>query len=1356
MRIDLNLYSKLLIRYLAALLFWVCFFGNLFTLKAQEKQFKAWTTSDGLPQNNVNAVIQDQLGFIWLATDDGLARFDGLRFKVYRKQNQDVKSLPNNQVRDIAIDKSGALWIATKNGVSRFDRRKERFDTYRYNPDEPNSVSSNEITTLFVDSKGRVWVGTKDQGLSLYNPEQDNFVNFKTKREDANSLSGNYVRAICEDSEGNIWVAVNDYGIDKLSPQEGVFEHFTPDPYGKTNAPSNDRVGSLLADPDKIWIGTDKGGLNVWDMKTQKFSTIKTPAPLAAKLLQENITSLFKKENILWIGTEEGGLYTYDEILDKLSYPTSQEDLQTGLSSRRIQDIYQDKQDGFWIATSGGGINYSNPYKIKFKHYKEQPDRENGLADDRIQTIYKRPNGDVWLGTSSAGISVLKKENTIDEEFINIRHRPEDPQSIRSDKVWTIYPDLNSEDHLWVGTNEGLNRLHIPTLTFEYHRLNLGGGKDYSIKTLYQDEQRLWIGTYSQGLIALDVKTKEAEYFKSNEYNVATLSHNHVHCLYEDRWGTLWVGTEEGLNLYDGKSERFIRYTQEENNPASLSNNRILSMTEDKDGNLWIGTAAGLNLFDHTNANFTVFNEQNGLPNSVIQSILPDKEKSRIWVSTNKGAFVFDTKKKKVLRTFDVKDGLQGNEFLAGAAHVSEDGEIFWGGLNGFNRFYPDQVPYNSHEPPIVLTDFRLFRESMPVQGALAPNSLLPQAITDISSLTLPYDANVFAFEFAALDYMTPNKNIYAYRLTPFENNWNFVDALRSEAIYTNLAPGKYTFEVKGANADGVWNDAGHQLEIIITPPVWKTWWFQVAAVLLFLVLSFAFYRYRVSSIEKQRDQLNKLVHQRTEELAQQTLALEAQTKKLEKQNYEIQEQNNELGLQAQEIRTQRDRIEQQNKRLQDANSNVQRAYENIKILSDAGRQITAKLDLREMIFTVYQNIKQVMPAYGFGIALYEEENTALNFPLFLRNGTEIHTTKDALKEKKLLSVICFEQQRELFINNIPKDYFQYTGKIYPSDEQEHQLPQACIFLPLILNNKSVGILTVQAEQVDVYTQEHLTFLRSLASYVAIALDNADAYRTIEDKNRKITDSIRYALTIQKAMLPTKDILDSLFEAHFVLFRPQAIVSGDFYWISEIGHHRFVAVIDCTGHGVPGGFMSTVGKTLLNEIVNQQRITDPSYILETLHLAIRSVLKQDDTTNDDGMDVCLCAIERPRQGEPHINVTFAGAKRPLYYVLPQSREVIEIKGTKRSIGGRRRSRKEFQNEEIQLPIGTKIYLTTDGYADQFSPEREKYGSLRFKGLIGLHSDLPFEEQRRKLDSEISKYQGDTPQNDDITIMGIRL
>jgi serine phosphatase RsbU (regulator of sigma subunit) len=351
--------------------------------------------------------------------------------------------------------------------------------------------------------------------------------------------------------------------------------------------------------------------------------------------------------------------------------------------------------------------------------------------------------------------------------------------------------------------------------------------------------------------------------------------------------------------------------------------------------------------------------------------------------------------------------------------------------------------------------------------------------------------------------------------------------------------------------------------------------------------------------------------------------------------------------------------------------------------------------------------------------------------------------------------VICFEQQREIFINNMPKDYFQYTGKVYPT-EDNHKLPKACIFLPLILDNKSVGILTVQAEELDVYNKEHLTFLRSLASYVAIALDNADAYRTIEDKNRKITDSIRYALTIQKAMLPTKDILDSLFDDHFVLFRPQAIVSGDFYWVSEIGHHRFVAVIDCTGHGVPGGFMSTVGKTLLNEIVNQQRITDPAYILETLHLAIRSVLKQDDTTNDDGMDVCLCAIERPRQGETHVNLTFAGAKRPLYYVLPKTRKITEIKGTKRSIGGRRRSRKEFQNEEIKMPIGTKIYLTTDGYADQFSPEREKYGSPRFKGLLGLHADLPFAEQRKKLDSEITKYQGDTPQNDDITILGIRL
>jgi serine phosphatase RsbU (regulator of sigma subunit) len=450
-----------------------------------------------------------------------------------------------------------------------------------------------------------------------------------------------------------------------------------------------------------------------------------------------------------------------------------------------------------------------------------------------------------------------------------------------------------------------------------------------------------------------------------------------------------------------------------------------------------------------------------------------------------------------------------------------------------------------------------------------------------------------------------------------------------------------------------------------------------------------------------------------------------------------------EINLQKEELLAQRDRIEEQ--KIQ-----IEKSYHKLNTVSEIGQKVTAVLNYEELTALLYAQVNKLLRADGFGIGLLNSKLNRLDFRGFIENNEVLPFSFDLLSESEKYSVKCFHLQEMIFINDRQAE----------SDKNEHFEPSkhgkeaaALIYLPLKIESETLGVITVQSFEKNVYRDYHLTTFQALASYIAIALANTKAYEIIHEKNRNITDSIRYAMTIQNSILPNNEELCASFEEFFIIYKPKDIVSGDFYWHYSSENLRCFAVVDCTGHGVPGAFMSLIGNMLLNEIVHVLHILQPDKVLEKLNSELKKALKQASESGSDGMDVCFFSVQN--KGENSFQIQFAGAKRPIYYT--ENGNIAEKKGTKKSIGAiSSEENVVFQNEIFFLKKGEKLYLSTDGFADQSNPERKKFGSANLRKLLEILCNLPLSEQKEHIETALQKHSGFSAQRDDITLIGLKL
>ncbi len=843
---------------------------NLSTIK-QAAKFKHFTINDGLPANQIYDILQSTQGFIWIATREGLSKFDGSEFTNYTHDPDKPNSLASNFIWTMREDSDGILWLSLwSGGLDRFDPITETFTHYRAEKGNPNSLSSDFVLQSLQDSRGNIWV-TGDKYLDKLDPQTNTFTHYQPDPDNPNSLSAP-VNKILEDANGILWLGTYN-GLNKFDP---VSETFTQYLHQQDNPNSliGKYVWSLFIDSAGIiWVGTDEG-LNRFDPASETFSHYLHGEDDSTSLSSDTVSFLgTDNQEQFWVGTMGGGLSKFDPNSGQFitfSYDQTDPD---SLSNNRVWMVTEDEAGAYWIATESG-LNYYDPQGQRFNLYRNGSANPNSLSSDFVMSFYEDEQGILWIGTMGGGLNRFDRRQG---RFTHYQNAPGNPASLVQNDVNRIVPGRNGT--LWLATNGGIERFDPASETFLHYRhdpANPNSLLNNNIQGLIRDAAgKLWVASYSLGISRFDPDSETFTHFSHDENDPDSLASNWAYDFLQASDGAIWVAAQGGLSRLDLQTNRFTNFSIEENHLSDLN---IDDIYEDSRGVIWVGTHNGLNKFDETTQTFTNYDSKNGLPNNHIIAVIEDNQ-GYLWISTYLGISRFDPQE-ETFRNYDIRDGLQGNQFSQ-AAYKRESGEIFLGGTNGFNTFYPENLVDSRYVPRVMLTDFHLLNQAVEIGG----DSPLQKHINVTDHLVLPHDYSVFTIKFAALNYRAPQKNQYLYMLDGFDQDWVQTNSINRLATYTNLDPGEYIFRVKASNNDGVWNEQGVTLGITILPPWWETWWFRVVAGVFIVALAIAGYSYRVRNLHRRTVQLKREVTLRTSELTESNQQLQDARHKAEAAN---------------------------------------------------------------------------------------------------------------------------------------------------------------------------------------------------------------------------------------------------------------------------------------------------------------------------------------------------------------------------------------------------------------------------------------------------------------------------------------
>jgi len=814
-----------------------CVFGASSDTPASLYQFTHLSVADGLSQSDVRAIVQDRQGFMWFGTWlGGLNRFDGYTFKVYKHDASDNKSLSNDSVRKLYVDRDGVLWVGTNAGVDRYDGETDSFIHYDNRADGPTHLPH----FFYQDKSGTLWLSSSD-GLSRFDRASGRFYTYRRNANDPTLFGDTNVWPICEDrTTGLLWVGADD-GLTLLDRLSGHFTRYKNDPKDPGSLSSSVVVHIFQDRTGILWVSTARG-LNRFNPRRRTFTR-----------------------------------YRHDP-----KNPNS-------LSDDYVVQTYEDRAGRFWVATNNG-LNLMDRSRGSFAHYLHDPDDPSSLSSNVINpgALYEDPGGTFWIGTRSTGIDRLPVQA---KGFVNYRYKARDANSPGSDAIGGLA--IDSAGHLWLGTETGLDR-------FDGHTFKHYPADPKDPRTLTPGPQRMvvqdakgavWTGTFGGGLDRLD--RERVTHFRHDPKNLDSLANDTVASLVPDLKGGLWIGDGKGMDYFDG--QHFTHFSPDPTNPAGVPDEWMDPLLLDRgamvwcatpsmglvrfdtkvqrssvylldptqpgieaanrvhdiyfDGaSLWVAAATGLFRFDPATGMFTRhYTEKDGLPSNSTVGVLGDA-KGNVWVSTVKGLSKFEPSTEK-FRNYDSYDGLPGNEFSLFSRTKAPDGRLYFGGMNGLTAFYPDMLLDNPTPPRVMLTELEVFNEPARIG---VKNSPLQKAINLSSTITLRHDQSVFRFQFAALDFTAPQKSRYAYKLESFDKEWQYTDAKRRFATYTNLDPGDYTFRVKASNGDGIWNVQGVALHVRILPPWWNTLSFRAVCALILLTMFWGAYRFRIHQLHQQ------------------------------------------------------------------------------------------------------------------------------------------------------------------------------------------------------------------------------------------------------------------------------------------------------------------------------------------------------------------------------------------------------------------------------------------------------------------------------------------------------------------------
>lgn len=1053
------------------------------SLVAQQLKFKAITSEDGLSTNYVTSIIQDDLGFLWFGTQDGLNKYDGSIQRIFKNDPTNKNSLSNSEIICIKQVRKDLFLIGTREGLNFFNPFTEKFSKLKTSDAQLQA----KVNTIVQLDNETALVGTEEGMFSL------NFNSGQVKNYVFESGEKPNVKCL-ESVNGVIYVGTLGNGLWRLNKNKPEKVKLVKSDLFKVSDKELQSITHIGYYGNKLYLGTFGHGIfriDVRDLEIEyHISFLKQTA--ASNFIKDFVI----KDNKIYVASSYGFL-VYNLISEEVNFYTKQE-TSFSLNSNLCECIYIDGEGNYWVGMSLGGINVSFFQSLKFPN--STFNSETKFND--IYSFYEYKKGWVLLG----GVKTLKEVN-LETGAITNHSEP-----FGTNTILSISKEVNCNVY-WIGTwGNGIYRYDKSTKQLKnFLSKELGG----TIVSLYIYGHNLYAGSIGDGLFKINLQTFEVSNF-TKEHGLPNAS---INCIFMDSRKNVWLGTYGGglvkMKGFDKDGKLPIeKVFVNKGKVGQISSNIVFGINEDKNGFLWVASATGLNKL-LKNEQFYNFYEKDGLTNNYLYSILQDSLYN-FWMSSNNGLIRFNPlqpEKDIVFKNYGIKDGLVNIEYNMGAAFVSHSGNMYFGGSKGFNVFNPSAIKDNLHAPNACIIGYKRGGDDVKTDTV----------ITYKKHLQLTWKENYFQFEVVGIDFTDPKKNKFKYKLEGYDQDWSSPTSINVIG-YSNIPGGDYTFKVKAANNDGIWNDKAYEISITIVPPFWQTKWFYILIAIIGVVGLYIYIQYRTNSIKKENKVLENKVAERTKEL--------------------------------------------------------------------------------------------------------------------------------------------------------------------------------------------------------------------------------------EEKNRDITSSIQYAKRIQEAILPSKDNIFKRLNKIFILYQPKDIVSGDFYWFAEKNNVKIFAVVDCTGHGVPGAFMSMIGHNLLHQIVIEKGILDPAEILNLLHKGIQEALRQgqNEVNTNDGMDVSIITIH-----DFNKEVKWAGANRPLV-LIDVNGVFTKYDGNKFPVGGAQLdANRVFTTHQIPAKTPSMAYLFSDGYADQFGGEKgKKFMVKRFHDLLATIHMQSAEEQRKILCNSFEQWRQNHEQVDDVLIVGIEI
>lgn len=823
------------------------------------------TSHNGLPQDHIFCLLQDRQGFLWLGMETGLARYDGYTFKVYQHDPDNPHSISSNIVKAIHQDRQGQLWIGTDGGgICRFDPGSERFHAFQHDPDDPQSLSGNRVYSIAGDAAGNIWAATLGNGLNRLHfpadtPQHPRITRFRHDPTDPYSIGSDNIWTLRLGSGNRLWIGTGTAGLDRLdlpSHPDSLprFRHYRHRP-DQANSLSNNSVKAIFEDTaGKLWVGTEFNGLNRLDPATDLFTHYLHDKQRPDGLSHDHVSDILEDDQgRLWIATNGGGLNLLDRKSGRFRHFRHSAGDPFSINGNLLNTLYQDRSGVIWIGFVIKGLSWIDPQKQKTRHHYPIEGQAGSLRGHLVKVIYEDRSGSIWIGTYGGGLS------RFDPGTGTFRHHP------GSNNVQAILED--KAGRLWIGTDgNGLLAFDRRSHTFTAYNQSPSGKtrlSGHSVWALCEDIRgNLWVGTADGGLNCLDARTGEFRHFPSNPLDPHSLQSNDIRVLHEDRLGFLWIGTYGGgLNRYNPAADTFVPYKKVPGDTTAISSDIITAIFESpRSGTLWIGTfGGGLNRFDRLSESFHAIREHDGLPNDVVKSIEED-DRGSLWVSTLEGISQYSPES-HTFANFGTDDGMQA-AFNLGSSALASDGQLYFGGTNGFHVFDPAHLTQRADaDAPCLLTDLKIFNRSVQPGEIIRDQLVLPTSVSETEEIVIPYSIDAFAFEFASLDFARSDKIRYAYRLEGVDGQWQYTDASRRYAPYANLYQGTYRFQVRATHEDGTWSGPAAQVRVRVLTAPWKTPGAYAVYLLLLIALG---YGLRVYTLARWR-LLNELKLERME-----------------------------------------------------------------------------------------------------------------------------------------------------------------------------------------------------------------------------------------------------------------------------------------------------------------------------------------------------------------------------------------------------------------------------------------------------------------------------------------------------------